>query len=149
MRKTTIAVLGTAALSVAACGSSGGGTFADKPSPPAAVNLTVYVSDSKVSISPASIGAGQVVFIVTNQGSKAHALAISAAGGSHTIASTAPINPQGTTQISVDFKPGNYSVATGAGRGTDAQLAAAPAIAPAALHIGPQRSNKPGTLLTP
>jgi hypothetical protein len=148
MRKTTIAVLGTAALSLAACGSSGG-TFADKPGPPAAVNLTVYVNDAKVSISPASVGAGPVVFTVTNQGSKAHSLAILTAGGSQQIASTAPINPQGTTQISVDFKPGTYSIAGGAGRGTDAQLASAPPIVPASLRIGPLRSNKPGTLLTP
>jgi hypothetical protein len=150
MRKTTIAMLGTAVLSVAGCGSSsGGGTFADQATPTAPVNLTVYVNDSKISISPASVGAGPVVFIVTNQGSKAHSLAISAAGGSHPIASTAPINPQGTTQVSVDFKPGAYSVATGSARGTDAQLANAPPIAPASLHIGPQRSNKPGELITP
>jgi hypothetical protein len=150
MRKTTIAMLGTAVLSVAGCGSSsGGGTFADQATPTAPVNLTVYVNDSKISISPASVGAGPVVFIVTNQGSKAHSLAISAAGGSHPIASTAPINPQGTTQVSVDFKPGAYSVATGSARGTDAQLANAPAIAPASLHIGSQRSNKPGELITP
>jgi len=65
------------------------------------------------------------------------------------IASTAPINPQGTTQVSVDFKPGTYSLAGGAGRGTDAQLASAPPLAPTSLHIGKPRSNKPGELLTP
>jgi hypothetical protein len=149
MRKTTITVLGMAVLSVAGCGSSGGGTFADQPGPPPPVNLTVYVSDSKVSISPTRVGAGPVLFIVTNQGSKAHALAISPEGGSPPIASTAPINPQGTTQVAVDFKPGRYSIATGAGRGTDAQLASAPPIAPASLQIGPQRSNKAGELITP
>jgi hypothetical protein len=147
MRKTTIAVLGTAAISLTACGSSGG-TFADKPGPTPAVNLAVYVNDSKISVSPTSVGAGPVVFTVTNQGSKAHSLAILSAGGSK-IASTAPINPQGTTQVSVDFKPGTYSIAGGAGRGTDAQLASAPPLAPASLHIGKPRSNKPGELLTP
>ena len=28
------------------------------------------------------------------------------------IASTAPINPQGTTQVSVNFRPGDYPIAT-------------------------------------
>jgi hypothetical protein len=149
MRKTTIAVLGTAALSVAACGSSGGGTFADKPSPPAAVNLTVYVSDSKVSISPASIGAGPVVFIVTNQGSKAHALAISAAGGSHTIASTAPINPQGTTQVSVDFSPGDYTIATASHGSTDAALSEPASIRSVSIHIGRERQSSSSSVLQP
>jgi hypothetical protein len=148
MRKTMIAVLGTTALSLAACGSSGG-TFADKPGPPPPVSLAVYVNDSKISISPTSVGAGPVIFTVTNQGNKAHSLAILSAGGSSPIASTAPINPQGTTQISVDFKPGNYSIAGGAGRGTDAQLASAPPLVPASLHIGKPRSNKPGELITP
>jgi hypothetical protein len=149
MRKTTIAVLGAAALSATACGSSGGGSFADKPAPPSPINLTVYVNNSKVSISPARVGAGPIVFIVTNQGTRAQSLSIQADGGAHPIATTAPINPQGTTQLSVDVKPGDYSVATGAGRGTDAQLAAAPPIQPASLHIGPQRHAGTGSLITP
>jgi len=150
MRNTTIAVLGAAALAVSACGSSsGGGSFADKPSPPTPVNLTVYVNDSKVSISPARVGAGPVIFIVTNQGTKAHSLSILAAGGSNPIATTAPINPQGTTQITVDVKPGTYSVATGASHGTDAQLASAPPVQPASLHIGARRRSTTGSLITP
>jgi hypothetical protein len=148
MRKTTIAVLGVTALSLAGCGSSSG-TLASRAAPPSAINLTVYVNDSKVSISPTRVGAGPVVFIVTNQGRRAHSLAISAAGGSRPLAITAPINPQGTTQVAVDFKPGIYSVATGPRRGTDAQLARARPISPARLHIGPLRRDRPGELLTP
>ena len=111
MRIRTIGQLAIIALVVSACGSAGG----QSPSvarPPNPVNLTVYVNDSHVSVSPAHVGAGPITFIVTNQASHAEALAISKGGS--TLASTAPINPQGTTQVSVDFKPGEYTIATGA-----------------------------------
>ncbi len=110
MRIRTIGQLALTALVVSACGSAGGQSpSAARPANP--VNLTVYVNDSRVSVSPAHVGAGPITFIVTNQASHAEALAISMGGS--TLASTAPINPQGTTQVSVDFKPGRYTIATG------------------------------------
>ena len=124
MRIRTIGQLAIIALGVSACGSAGG-TAASVSRPPNPVNLTVYVNDSRVSVSPAHVGAGPITFIVTNQASHAEALAISKGGS--TLASTAPINPQGTTQVSVDFKPGEYTIATGApGRQRRAALQAVP-----------------------
>jgi len=108
----------------------------------------VYVNDSRISVSPASVGAGPVVFTVTNQSSKAEALAISRSGQSSPIASTAPINPQGTTQLSVNFSPGDYTIATAA-RGTDAQLTVAPAIRAASIRIGRERQSSSSQLLQP
>ena len=147
MRIRTIGTLGMCAVAVAACGSVGG-KLATKSGPPSAINLTVYVSDSKVSVSPSSVGAGPVVFIVTNQGSKAEALAISRAGRSSAIARTAPINPEGTTQVTVDFSPGDYTVAA-ARSGTDAQLSLPAAIRPASIHIGRERAASATQLLQP
>ena len=49
---------------VSGCGSSG--SFANKPRPATPVNLTVYINNARVSVSPGSVGAGQVVFIVAN-----------------------------------------------------------------------------------
>ena len=109
MRIRTIGQLAVTALVLTACGSAGG-KAASVLRPPSPVNLTVYVNDSRVSVSPTSVGAGPIVFIVTNQASRAEALAISKAGASQTLASTAPINPQGTTQVSVNFKPGEYTI---------------------------------------
>jgi hypothetical protein len=146
MRISTIGQLAIIALGVSACGSAGG-TAASLSRPPNPVNLTVYVNDSRVSVSPAHVGAGPITFIVTNQASHAEALAISKGGS--TLASTAPINPQGTTQVSVDFKPGKYTIATGAQGANDAQLSKQSPIRPASIRIGRQRASSSNSVLQP
>ena len=138
MRIRTIGQLAVTALVLTACGSAGG-KAASVLRPPSPVNLTVYVNDSRVSVSPTSVGAGPIVFIVTNQASRAEALAISKAGASQTLASTAPINPQGTTQVSVNFKPGEYTIATAPHGRTDAQLSEQSPIKSVSIHIGRPR----------
>jgi hypothetical protein len=146
MRIRTIGQLAFTALVVSACGSAGGQSpSAARPANP--VNLTVYVNDSRVSVSPAHVGAGPITFIVTNQASRSEALAISMGGS--TLASTAPINPQGTTQVSVDFKPGEYTIATGNRGGNDAQLSKQSSIRPASIHIGRQRASSSNSVLQP
>jgi hypothetical protein len=107
------------------------------------------VNDSHISVSPSRVGAGPVVFIVTNQASRSEGLAISRSGNnSGPIASTAPINPQATTQVSVDVEPGDYTIAT-ARHGTDAQLSKQSAIRSASIHIGRERQNGNNELLQP
>jgi hypothetical protein len=148
MRKTTIGILGSAALALAGCG--GGTTFANQPRPPAPINVTVYVNNHRVSVSPASVGAGPVVFIVTNQAGNAESLAIAASGsGSQQLADTGPINPQGTAEISVDFTPGTYTVSTGGNATTEAALSSAPGIQPASLRVGAARASASNQLLEP
>jgi hypothetical protein len=148
MRIRMIGILGVAALALSACGS-GGGTAASVLRPPTPINLTVYVNDSKVSVSPAAVGAGPVVFIVTNQATHSESLAISKSGQNHPLASTAPINPQGTTQVSVNFKPGDYTIATAPRGTTDASLSQPSSIRAASIHIGRQRDNSSSDLLQP
>jgi hypothetical protein len=147
MRKTTTVILAAGTIALSACG--GGSVAASRARPPAPVNLAVYVNDAKVSVSPTSVGAGPVVFVVTNQASHAEALAISAAGRMHPLASTAPINPQATTQVTVNFRPGVYTIATASRGRTDASEANPPLIAPASIHIGPPRANSDTALLLP
>jgi hypothetical protein len=146
MRVRTIGQLAIIALIVSACGSAGGKS-ASLPRPPNPVNLTVYVNDSRVSVSPAHLGAGPITFIVTNQASRAEELAISKGGS--TLASTAPINPQGTTQVSVNFRPGNYTITTGTHGANDAQLSKQSAIRPASIHIGRERASSSNSVLQP
>jgi hypothetical protein len=149
MRITTIVAVGASALAVTACGSAGG-KAASRAGAPTPVNLTVYVNDARISVSPQVVGAGPVIFIVTNQASHSEALAITRGpASSHPLASTAPINPQGTTQVSVDFKPGDYTIATTAHGRTDAQLSHPSSIAPASLHIGRHRAGSSNSLLQP
>lgn len=148
MRRTTIGIFVAGTVAISGCGG-GSGVAPTASRPSAALNLTVYVNDAKISVSPTSVGAGPVVFIVTNQASHAEALAISSADGSHTLASTAPINPQGTTQVSVNLTPGNYTVATAPHGSTDASLSNPTSIGAATIRIGAARPNSSGSLLGP
>jgi hypothetical protein len=149
MRRTTFAALATLATVVAGCGSNG--TFANKPRPATPVDLAVYVNNARVSISPASVGAGQVIFVVTNQANTAQSVSVHPAdNATQRLASTGPINPQATAQVTVDLRsPGTYTVSAGSGGGSDAAVATAPKIQPAALHIGPARRSSSNVLLQP
>lgn len=143
MRSWTIAMLAGTALAASACGSTARGVTT--PRPPAPVNLTVYIDNSRVSVSPTTVGAGPVAFIITNQASQAESLAILHPGASagQPLADTGPINPQGTAQVTVNFSaPGSYSVATGdAGSGSS--------IRAALIHIGAKRASSDNQLLQP
>ena len=75
MRIRIIGIVGACAV-VAGCRAAGG-SAPTQPRPPSPINLTVYVNDARISVSPSRVGAGPVVFIVTNQASKAEQLAIS------------------------------------------------------------------------
>jgi len=143
-----IGIIGACTVVVSACGTVGGSS-PSAARPPAPINLTVYVNDARVSVSPESFGAGPVVFVVTNQASRAEALAISRAGQNQPLASTAPINPQGTTQVAVDFRPGEYTIATASHGATDAQLSQASSIRSVQIHIGQERANSSRQLLQP
>jgi hypothetical protein len=141
-------MLGATLLALSGCGSSK--PFANRPRPPIPVDLTVYINDARVSVSPGSLGAGPIVFIVTNQASHAESLQIQSVGAQSTLADTGPINPQATAQVKVDVMPGEYTVATGSGgSSTDAAQALSSPILPAHLHIGPMRSGAKDALLQP
>jgi hypothetical protein len=150
--RRTIGILGVAALTVAVAGCGGGKQFANNPRPAPPVDLTVYINDSRVSVSPSSLGAGPIIFIVTNQASHSESLEIhTASGGSPggQPITTGPINPQATATVKVDLKPGDYLVATGSGAGTQAATATEKMIQPAQLHLGQARPSGKDLLLQP
>jgi hypothetical protein len=146
MRTPTIGIV---AVTLLAAGCGGGAHFANKPRPPTPVDLTVYINDARVSVSPNSVGAGPVVFTITNQASRTETVTFQPSGGGTALALSAPINPQTTTQVTVNFKPGDYTVATTATVGSDASAATPSSIQPASLHIGAPRPNSNGALLQP
>jgi hypothetical protein len=147
-KRIGIIVLTTGA--VTGCGSST--HFANHPSPPVPVNLTVYINDQRVSLSPSSVGAGPVVLIVTNQASKAESLTVLPAGASagQPLADTGPINPQATTQVTVNLNsPGSYTFATAPNASTEAAAALPTGVRPALLHVGKPRPSGSNQLLQP
>ena len=138
-------------LALAGCGSTGGSNPV-KPRPPTPVNLTVYINNSRVSVSPNTVGAGPVVFIVTNQAKSTLSLSISQAGfgSGSALANTGPINPQATATVTVDFKdPGDYTVDTSSGGSSQATQALPSGIQAATVHVGPPRPNGSNQLLQP
>jgi len=137
-------MLAGSALALSACGSTAAGVTT--PRPPAPAEATVYIDNSRVSVSPNALGAGPVAFVITNQASQAESLSILRAGGSgQPLADTGPINPQGTSQVTVNFSsPGTYSLATGGGDpGSSGRIRAAQ------IHIGAKRSSSDNQLLQP
>jgi hypothetical protein len=133
-RRTLCAgLVATSAVALTACGSAG--TFANKPRPATPINLTVYIDNHRVSVSPATVGAGPVQFIITNEATKN--VTLNVVRGGNSVANTSPINPGATAQVQVDVRTGDYTISTGA------------TIHSARLHIGPPRPSASSALLQP
>lgn len=145
-------MLAVGAFAVSGCGGNTK-TFANQSPPPVPVNVTVYIGNGRVLVSPNNVGSGPVAFIVANHASSAESIQIEPAGssGSQPLASTGPINPQGTASVDVDFtQQGQYTVSTGSGGNTEASNASpTSSIAPATLTIGAPRKNSRGDLEIP
>jgi hypothetical protein len=149
MRRTTIGIVAIGAIAIAGCGGSS--KFANQPRPATPVDLTVYINDSRVSVSPASVGAGPVIFIVTNQSSHAQSLAVLPAGASaaQPLANAGPINPQATAEFTVNFTDvGDYTVTTSANGSGDSAFGPVTPQA-ATLHVASKRPSSSSVLLQP
>jgi hypothetical protein len=93
-----------------------------------------------------------VVLFVSNQAGNAQSLTVLPAGApaAQPLATTGPINPQGTAQVTVELDtPGDYTVTTNVNGATDAAPSSVIAVRPATLHIGPQRPSGSNDLFQP
>jgi hypothetical protein len=115
------------------------------------INVSVYINDQNVSVSPSFVGAGPVTFIVTNQASRAESMLILPAGASaaHARASTGPISPQSTAQIKVTLPRGRYTIGTGPQGLTEAARLTRHGPQAALLRIGHPRPSGSNQLLNP
>lgn len=101
--------------------------------------MTAYIDEARISLSPASVGAGPVTLVATNQASDTETLTVRAAGRTQALASTGPINPQATAQVIVNLgSPGEYTVAARQPRSSSVHAAG--------LEIGPPRPSATGDL---
>jgi hypothetical protein len=150
MRIQTIAVLAVTAAGVTGCGSAGSAA-ASRPNPPPPITLSAFVGGDTVRVSPSRFGAGPVLLTVADQSPRAIALVVTRSGSGRALARTAPINPEGVTQVKLDIGPGTYTVAAllhsrhGAAR-TDSSRSAA---LTTTLHVGPERTSGAGQVLEP
>jgi hypothetical protein len=124
-----------AALLVAGCGSE---SYANRDRPAAPVTVTAAVDGSRVRLSPSSVGAGPVTFIVANLTDRAQRLMFETAGRGPGIRSSASVGANDTTQLQVSPKRGSYQLSVRGGT-----------VEPATLHVGAPRSSAQGELQQP
>jgi hypothetical protein len=106
--------IAAAVMTVAGCG--GESDYKNDPRPPAPINVTAAITNSKVSVSPQRFGAGPIVLVISNQSSSAQEVTFETdeLGGDAPgrTFSTTPINPRGTATLKVDVRQGDWKLGT-------------------------------------
>lgn len=141
-RRTRVALVLVGGVAVLPAGCGGDDDFKNKPRPPVPIELSGVINDTTVSVEPSRLGAGPVTLVIANLSSQSHTVTLEG-GPDDTSEQVGPINPQDTGTIQETLKPGTYEVKAGSER------AAARAISPATLEIGPRRKSSSGTVLLP
>ncbi|MDA0161763.1 hypothetical protein OM076_15930 [Solirubrobacter ginsenosidimutans] len=130
------------AVPIALAGCGGSQTRENHLRPPTPVTLTAAIHEDAVQVSPARVGAGIVVLVVSNQSSSPQTVTFEtnelggARGG--TTASSPEIAPRSTGRLTIHTRQGLYSVHT-----------QDDAIRAAAVKIGPPRKSSQDDLLLP
>lgn len=140
--------LGALMLALSGCGATRL-NFHGQQRQAAPIDLSVYVNNSHMLVSPQKVGAGPVQFNVTNQASRTESVTISRVSGDRrAVASTGPINPNSSAQVTVDFTSGDYSVSTQTiCSACDEALRSS--VAPVIVRIGVARTAGDSALLQP
>ena len=131
-----------AAALVTIVGCGGEDDYKNDPRPPAPINVTAAITNSKVSVSPQRFGAGPIVLVISNQSSSAQEVTFQTheLGGEQPgrTFSTTPINPRGTATLKVEVRQGAWRLGTRDG-----------GIRAAAVSVGRQRKSAQNELLQP
>jgi len=137
--RLALAIAGTVLLATA-CGDTE--PRSNIPRPPAPITVTAAVRDDQILVSPAAIGAGPVVLLVSNQTRRPQKVTfetdeLGASSGGNT-ASTPVIAAGGTGRLSIDARSGRYAVHV-----RDRTVRAA------RVTVGPRRQSSQNQLLLP
>jgi hypothetical protein len=131
-----------AAVLLAGCGGDDSADYQNKPRPPAPINVTAAIDDTRVRVSPGRFGSGPVVFIISNQSGAPQTVTFETdeiGGDSGGItSSTREIAARSTGQLKVDPPEGSYTLSAGTG-----------SIRPAAIRVGARRESAQNELLQP
>lgn len=138
--RPTLALL--AAVLLAGCAGEDTADYQNKPRPPAPINVTAAIDDTRVRVSPGRFGSGPVVFIISNQSGTPQTITFETdeiAGGSGGIQrSTSEIAARSTGQLKIDPPEGTYRLS-----------ASSSGIRPAAIEVGERRESAQDELLQP
>ena len=137
-----LGALSAMALVIAGCGSDGDG-YDNASRPPAPVSISIAITDGRIGVSPAEIGAGPVVLLISNQSDRSRDVTLTASDGSDgscvdSDASSGPINPQGVARMQLPLVEGTCEVSVADGT-----------IEPTRLTAGPERESAQQDLLQP
>lgn len=143
MRTRMLGALGATALVLAVSGCGGSSGYANAARPPAPVSISVYLTDTRVAVSPDRIGAGPVLLLIANEGTRSRDVTLTAPAGADGSCvaqdvSSGPINPQDTARVKLTLVEGTCAV------GDDAA-----ALPPAKLVVGGERPSAQQDLLQP
>jgi hypothetical protein len=145
--RATLGIVLLAATTATACG--GGSHFSDQTRPAVPVNVSVYIDNQRVSVSPSTISPGSVTLTITNQSSNAESTQVARADGSNAITTTGPISPGANDQVTVDLAAGQYSVAIAPADSTQAAAATPTGIMAGQLTVQGKRQNSNSQVLQP
>jgi hypothetical protein len=140
VRVGRVLVVAALAVGVAACGGSS--DYANKPRPPAPINVTAAIDGKRVRVSPGTFGGGPVVFIISNQSGNAQRVTFESdeLGAAHggIKQSTDTIGPRSTGQLKVDAAEGSYTLSASTGD-----------VTPANVEVSGRRKSSQNQLLLP
>jgi hypothetical protein len=129
--------LAVVAALLAGCGED---DFKNEARAPVRLALTGVIQDDKVTVSPASVGAGPVEITISNQTDRERTITLE---GESITEQEGPVLPGDTATIQKTLAPGNYEVRAGS------EKAVRKEIQPAVLRIGKERRNSNNELLLP
>jgi hypothetical protein len=133
-----VALVATLATALAAgCGDE---DFANDPRPPVTVELTGVIQDDKVTVSPASLGAGPVRITISNQTERPYTVTLE---GESLVRRSNAVNPGDTATLQSTLAEGTYEVRAGSEKAMEQE------IAPALLEIGRERPASNNDLSLP
>lgn len=135
-RKASLVVATATVLAVSACGSAT--RYANNPRPPDLVVIAAAVTNDRVAVSPARIGAGPVEFTLANETGASQTVTLASDQVGQLQLQTPPINPGDTASLKTVLKTGSYSVRV---EGST--------IRASRVAVGPSRPSAQNTLIEP
>ena len=129
-----------ATLATAFAAGCGDEDFANDPRPPVTAELTGVIQDDKVTVSPASLGAGPVRITISNQTERPYTVTLE---GESLVRRSNAVNPGDTATLQSTLAEGTYEVRAGSEKAMEQE------IAPALLEIGRERPASNNDLSLP
>jgi hypothetical protein len=139
VRRRPLALLALAAAPAAAltagCGSSGP-KYTNHLRPPSPAMITARIGEDQIEVSPAKVGAGPLVVVISNQSDRTQRVVFQPAGRAGGRKATTEVGAQSTGQLSANPRTGRYELSVRGG-------------SPASVRIGPRRKSAQDQLLRP